>query len=326
MTKTWLSAHLFYTEPRELLLINAVKPFVEQALNKGIAELFFYIRYYEQGPHIRLRLKGEDRVLQQTLKPELERFFYKYFNDVPSQRTDPQQSQEIFGSNKLFPNNSIQFIAYEQEVDRYGGPIGISIAEKQFQLSSQTVLNIIDESGFWNYDKAMGAALQLHLGFAFALQMSIIETQQFYSYISNWWISKERTSLNSNPKESEKYQCLIIKSFEDSFNKQREFLIPIMKKIWNAFENRIEFEHDWLNTWVKQTSDIGFDLRKVLKENKLTPIGQYQCNLLTELSKINHKLWPILGSYVHMTNNRLGILNRDEGFLSYLVKEGVTQF
>ncbi|MGB5931124.1 MAG: lantibiotic dehydratase C-terminal domain-containing protein, partial [Cyclobacteriaceae bacterium] len=31
--------------------------------------------------------------------------------------------------------------------------------------------------------------------------------------------------------------------------------------------------------------------------------------------------WRIYDSYVHMTNNRLGIQNRDEAYLAYLIKK-----
>ena len=38
------------------------------------------------------------------------------------------------------------------------------------------------------------------------------------------------------------------------------------------------------------------------------------------------RLWPILESYTHMTNNRLGVLNRDEAFLGYLIENTMAQF
>jgi hypothetical protein len=33
------------------------------------------------------------------------------------------------------------------------------------------------------------------------------------------------------------------------------------------------------------------------------------------------QLWAIYDSYIHMLNNRLGIMNRDEGYLGFLIKE-----
>ena len=38
-------------------------------------------------------------------------------------------------------------------------------------------------------------------------------------------------------------------------------------------------------------------------------------------TKRKQQLWPVLESYVHMTNNRLGILNKDEPFIAYFIKE-----
>ncbi|MFP5247245.1 MAG: lantibiotic dehydratase C-terminal domain-containing protein, partial [Thermoanaerobaculia bacterium] len=33
---------------------------------------------------------------------------------------------------------------------------------------------------------------------------------------------------------------------------------------------------------------------------------------------------PILVSYLHMTNNRLGVANRDEAYLAYLIARSLT--
>jgi hypothetical protein len=43
-----------------------------------------------------------------------------------------------------------------------------------------------------------------------------------------------------------------------------------------------------------------------------------------DISEEQQQLWPIFESYVHMTNNRLGILNRDESYLGYLMQQSLT--
>lgn len=44
---------------------------------------------------------------------------------------------------------------------------------------------------------------------------------------------------------------------------------------------------------------------------------------LTSIGKDRYERWLIYDSYVHMTNNRSGVLNRDEGYLGYLMAKSV---
>ena len=65
---SWLSVHLFYNEPWEEFLQKAVEPYVNTAIQTGIATQYFFIRYWERGPHIRLRLKGDVEMINTILK------------------------------------------------------------------------------------------------------------------------------------------------------------------------------------------------------------------------------------------------------------------
>ncbi|HHH49559.1 MAG TPA: hypothetical protein ENK52_01120, partial [Saprospiraceae bacterium] len=65
----WLAVHLFYNEPWEEFLAKAVKPYVDTLVQTGIAAQFFFIRYWERGPHIRLRIKGEKNIIDNIVQP-----------------------------------------------------------------------------------------------------------------------------------------------------------------------------------------------------------------------------------------------------------------
>jgi thiopeptide-type bacteriocin biosynthesis protein len=322
--KSWLAGYLYYAEPWERFLIDAVKPFIEMVFDKKLAEQFFFIRYWEKGPHIRLRFKGDKDILEQKLKPEFESFFYEYFQKNPSMRTEPEGIEKLPEEQRWFPNNSIQFIEYEPEIERYGGPIGILIAEKQFEISSHAVLSVIEESKDWIYDRALGAAIQLHLSFAFSLSMNLNEMTQFYSRVfKGWFVSAYGFESNIPEDEIKKRQDITLKAFEENFEKQKSNLISYHKMLWNAFENGVEFEQEWLNKWLNGMSSIASELKIAQKNQKLVFPEKYKSNLEISIPEENQKLWYILESYVHMTNNRLGILNRDEAYLGYLIKKSL---
>ena len=115
--QTWLAAYLFYAEFREVFLIKGVQFFACSVMEKNLAEQFFFIRFWERGPHIRLCFKSEKKHPESKVKQ--------------SQRDEPEQIKQLPEDQHWFPNNSVIFIPYEPEIERYGGPIG-GVYEKQF--------------------------------------------------------------------------------------------------------------------------------------------------------------------------------------------------
>ncbi len=323
-SKQWLSAYLFYSEPWEKFLIEAVHPFVENIFKEGLSEQFFFIRYWERGPHIRLRFKGQPDLLENVLRPKLKSYFRDYFNRYPTVRKDPDWVKNLPEGQKWFPNNSIQLIAYEPEIIRYGGSVGLLIAEKQFEISSRCVLAVIRESSAWDYERALGAAIQMHLSFAHSMGMTLQETVRFYSYISEGWLLNAVGHENSQSfKELDKKKEIVLNAFIESFDKQKAKLASFHKTLWNALDNRCEFEQEWLNTWHKGISQIAAELRRAQLNQQLI----LEKSKLSNPSNIDPKdiiaFSQILESYVHMTNNRLGIMNHDEAYLGFLITQSL---
>ncbi|UCH93774.1 MAG: thiopeptide-type bacteriocin biosynthesis protein [Candidatus Aminicenantes bacterium] len=324
--KTWLAAYLYYAEPWEEFLIEAVQPFVRSVLEEKLADRFFFIRYWHQGPHIRLRFQGEKKRLESRVKPWLVSYFNRYFKEKPSHRAEPAQGSELPEAHQWFPNHSIRFIPYEPEIERYGGSAGILLAEKQFEISSNVVLAVIRESKEWYYDRALGAAIQLHLGFAFALGMDLKETTAFYSHIFRMWFYRSFGYLENVPEqEIKERQEITLKAFEENFTKQKSSLVPYHSTLWDAFTQGREFEQEWLNRWLREMREIGRQLRDAQGNGVLIFPRGFKPRSLEQISEEHRPLWYILESYVHMTNNRLGILNRDEAFLGYLIKESLRE-
>ncbi len=316
-THAWLAAHIYYAEPWDTFLTTAVAPFIAQLQATEKLERFFFIRYWERGPHIRLRLKITPEILH-NIQSDLRAYFQTYFAAHPSDRL------ESFEQTDLFPNNSIQFISYEPEIIRYGGLKGISIAEMQFQASSQAVLSRMYKSKTWSYEAALGSAVQLHLTFAHALGMDLLETGCFFDFVFTRWLGMTLRLTHDSPEQiaKEQYQN-IMQVFQDSFFRQQEALLTHHRLLWDALQTEASFDQKWLNTWRQNMIRIKQQLQQVQQANQLQPPAWFQPNpdCLVPLSR--QMLWPILESYVHMTNNRLGILNRDEAYLGYLIRKSL---
>lgn len=324
--KSWLAAYLYYVEPWEEILVNAVKPFIKQVMDNKWAERYFFIRYWERGPHIRLRFFGDTRVLREQVKPRLDEYFENYYKEHPTTRKDAENIEDIKPEFRPFPNNSVQYIEYEPEVPRYGGPVGILIGERQFQVSSDAVLEVIRETGDWDYDRALGAAIQMHLGFAYALGMDLKETAAFYSRISTMWFSRAYAFQPDMPKEElQERQKITMDAFKENFEKQKETLVPYHRVLWEAFNGGAVFEQDWLNQWIEGMKKIKEELHTAQANDQLVFQEAYLPKLIEGIPQDRQLLWLILESYIHMTNNRLGILNRDEAYLGYLIRESLKE-
>jgi thiopeptide-type bacteriocin biosynthesis protein len=121
----WLYFKLYTGESTaDQLLREFVRPFVEDALNSGNADQWFFIRYGDPFWHIRLRFHGAPDRLHTSLLSAFKA------------AVDPFMS-----AGKVW---RMQIDTYERETERYGGIEGILLAEKIFQADSEAVLTIIE--------------------------------------------------------------------------------------------------------------------------------------------------------------------------------------
>ncbi|MFN0063759.1 MAG: lantibiotic dehydratase [Myxococcaceae bacterium] len=109
------------------LLQERVAVFVEQALQSGLAERWFFIRYGDPDWHLRVRLFGDKKRLWSELWPQIEGFF------------DPQRT-----GSKVW---RVQLDTYERELERYGGPQGMVLSERLFDADSKAALAIVAATG-----------------------------------------------------------------------------------------------------------------------------------------------------------------------------------
>lgn len=326
---SWLAAHLYYNEPWEAMLTNALEPYVSSVMRAGVADQYFFIRYWERGPHIRLRFKAGPAVIEQLFRPNLVEHFENYFEDKPSKRTNPDYPLNFPDEFKWYPNNSVQFFNYKPEVERYGGLVGVQIAEEHFQISSDIVLKSIKEKGFkWIYDDALGAAIKLHLSFIHTMGLDLKSAVAFFKMLFYNWLPRAlQLDANGLSKEAcHKKTREIIDSFSRAYEAQKTALLPFHKSLWEGLEAKSEFDEAHLNIWVLKNSIISAKLNSALRSKQLVP-KKLTFKLPAEVAQLisdeQEMLWNFYADYIHMTNNRLGILNEDEGYLGFLIMQSL---
>lgn len=320
----WIAGYLYYSGSQDEFLKKAVFPFVEILNEKEAYKQFFFIRYFERGTHIRLRFKTDNEIASKIVKPFFVEYFSEYFEKFPSVRMEPDWVKTLPEDQKWFPNNTIHFFEYEPEIERYSGFKGMEISEEHFQICSETVLSALNESNAWNYPKAMGIAMQLMTSFCFAVGMNKEEMIDFFSNYCEMYIGAAiRRCYPSNIiGDNTDYKSKMISVFEEKFKVQKEFYIGLHESLLTSLSENEEFEDEWFNKWIMKNKIISAKLNTALGNNELV-IPPYFIENYTKGKKKIYKLFYIMFSYMHMTFNRLGLENKDESFICYIIKESL---
>jgi thiopeptide-type bacteriocin biosynthesis protein len=120
----WLYAKLYTgVATADRVLLDAVAPLAESAVASGAADRWFFIRYADPRDHLRVRFHGDPaRIREEVLPPLL-----------------------AIGATELTTGGvwKVQLDTYEREVERYGGPAGIELAEQVFCADSDAAVEIL---------------------------------------------------------------------------------------------------------------------------------------------------------------------------------------
>jgi thiopeptide-type bacteriocin biosynthesis protein len=123
----WLFAKLYGpVSGQDELLTGAVRRFAEFATSSGLATRWFFLRYADPDPHLRLRFAGEPADLMSGLLPRLSQWSRSLLADGSCDR--------------------VAFDTYEREIERYGGLSGLAVAEKIFAVDSVSTVELLDLS------------------------------------------------------------------------------------------------------------------------------------------------------------------------------------
>jgi thiopeptide-type bacteriocin biosynthesis protein len=313
----WLSAHIFYAEPFEHLLVNGIKPFVDDLIKKKIIKYYFFIRLWEKGPHIRLRIYGKETIISGVIRRSLLQHFKKYLKRFPSKRQEPKWTKNIQQKEKWYPNNSIEFITYEPEIERYGGKYGINVAHKIFYHSSKSILSLIENNHKQNKEISFSEAIKVNFSLLINLGFSRSDCLTLLRFIYSNWIPYALEFIGKNPNLQNAKE--LVKEFQTLFKKQKQSLVEFHRIILKGSNTNSVFDEDWMNKWKQEVKKISLKLNELYSAGKIKIPIINSLNLLETETRKNRTLFHLAESYVHMNNNRIGIKNYQESYLAYLM-------
>ena len=121
----WLYAKVYTGQSTaDRVLCEALAPLVHTALAEEDADSWFFLRYADPEPHLRVRFRGDPQRLYARLLPALHRALAPFIDQGAVWK--------------------VQLDTYEREMERYGGTHGIDLVEDLFRIDSDAVLAIVE--------------------------------------------------------------------------------------------------------------------------------------------------------------------------------------
>jgi hypothetical protein len=153
---TWLSAHVIHHGDHNRLLTDGISPLLAGLSREGVAGESFFLRYWDGGPHIRLRIRPERQGDAPAVEERIRVHLTDYLRAHPSPARMSQQEYDLVApelaaaekmsgfTRRLYPCDSVVFVPYRREYDRYGHGASMAAAERHFTESSALALALLN--------------------------------------------------------------------------------------------------------------------------------------------------------------------------------------
>jgi thiopeptide-type bacteriocin biosynthesis protein len=165
----WISIHAHHHGDIDALLVDAVRPLMAQMISTGDVTAFFYIRNWNGGPHLRLRVKPAPGRDPQDLIPHLCGPLDRYIREHPGGEPRPEEyarQSEFMRSfrERLADDAPVTAAHVERELPyraeagtvlvsyvfdeaRFGGSASRAVCEENFWRSSVLALDLLAGTG-----------------------------------------------------------------------------------------------------------------------------------------------------------------------------------
>lgn len=310
--RSWVSAHLFYHADQDAVIVGVIKPAVERLRSAGIAEGFFFLRYWEGGPHVRLRVLTSSPDEARAIIEETAATFY---TTSPSTSTMSQQDYDENAANlaaleemadydrKLHPDNSVAFIDYVPETEVFGKGASLEAVERQLMATSALAVALI----------ARGRTAGQRAMDAFAMMAA---NRTLFTSILPELAYQARFLVESGGTAA---QLLGSAAFEQYFEANKAHLRGSLEAVWAGTRGVALPESSVASKWLATVRELNDTLVKLelLRELDAYPGFDAPEDVLEHINHLVPQL--IVERVTHLMCNRLGIGLAQESQLRLLL-------
>lgn len=297
----WQSVYIYYNASWEQFIRECLSPLMA-TVNDDV-EKYFFVRYFENGPHLRLRFCCFNGANLNITKQTIEYHLRNYLADCPSFR---EVERDTF-----VENNTLLWTEYLPEYSRYGGTDCINYAETNFYISSKVICDLISDNSNWIYSDSLVAALRMQLVYAIGQFDNSSDLIPFFRIM---FFESMRFVFGALGKGWEPgfVEPEIMKLHESMYLKQRRHIVKEVELILNTGRN---LESGALKVWHDSSVLMRRELAHLIRDGLVVIPNILDLQERSDSLEITRNY--LMPSLFHMNNNRLGVANRDEGFVSY---------
>ncbi|ALV38124.1 lantibiotic dehydratase C-terminal domain-containing protein [Streptomyces sp. CdTB01] len=312
--RSWVSAHLFYHADQDAAIVGIVRPAAERLRRADIADGFFFLRYWEGGPHLRLRvLTSPDHV--QEVRSVIEETAAEFYRTSPSRSSMSAQEYADTAPGlaklehmtdyepELHPDNSVAFIDYVPETDVFGTGRSLEAVEQQLMATSVLAVELIAR-GRTPGQRAMDA---------FAM---LAANRTLFTGILPELAYQARFLVESGGGAA---RLLESTEFEQHFDANKAHLRTSLEAVWSSTRGVALPDGSVAGKWLTATRDLNDTLVRLelLGELDAYPAFEAPADVLEHINHLVPQL--IVERCAHLMCNRLGISLAQESHLRLLL-------
>lgn len=301
----WWAIHVFLFDPSagEACLLDDVMPALRGLLAEGRVSGWFFLRYWEGGPHLRVRLTGLGQEDRRRLLEDLQAKVALRRSATVITR-DEYYGQHAFDGEPVdvdalpwYGDGQVVEIEYVPETVRYGGPEALRLSERMFRTSSELAVGLISATRD-DFGKRMSAAFVLMVAVAGVARNDGIGMTVFCEQYAAMWSRHSEHSRGAAATELPPPSRGQVAAVAEMLSGRPSS---------SAFARR----------WYDALSQFREQLERLGQEGRLVSPMDGEPALTPE--RIEHAIIAILWSQLHMLNNRLAILPAQEVVLARMV-------
>ncbi len=330
--RRWMAYHVFYGGNPEVLLQECLLPLAAQLEEEGLVRLSFYINYWLEGGHVRLRLLPADETARDEIHgrvmPVIGRYLERrpsmhpmariesrsYYDDLFALEYGDELRPRYFdaeGRPLLRPNNTVEPRDYEPELERYGGRVGMVISEDFFADSTRLAREVIDLGNTGTRTILLGIGAEVMAVTAAALLEDRDVVMSFLrAYHSRWAGSYGVESTYAEDADQPRYRRIV-----DSL---REAVVPVIESVLAGTGDRLP---GFLGDWARTCAGYRRRIEDAVAERAIVFLDENGDE--TRPDHPSNAAWRLGMSFIHMTNNRLMVSIEDEAYLAFEILQAM---
>ena len=331
----WQAVHIFYGAVRLSMLTESIRPLIAGLRQDGLLSSWFFINYWVEGTHLRLRLQPSSAEATGAVLERAEAAIDDYLRRRPAlYSADPDFLSDVYtkmfdfeftdeararfldenGRMRLRENNTHSREPYEPEYGKYGGAEGVALAEWHFEHSSDLVIELLRTMNTHLRSIRLGIAAQLMMVTAAAFESDAPACAEFFEGYHGFW----RRAFDTDGDVTDE-------DYDTAYAKTGPGISERFAAVREAFAQGVAGSLPGvLGPWAEHCLQVRARIGALAEDGSLVFESWDDSGDLVVADGATAARRLLL-PYLHMTNNRLGMTLTDEAFLGRILARALRE-